>query len=129
MDIMIVDDDQDDIDVFCEAVAEINKKLVCVTAHNGIEAFKCLESYPRLPRCIFLDVNMPLMNGRQTLEALRQNPRYANIYVVMYSTTHDVKEIGSYKALGVDFAIKPNSYEQVVHTITHYLDKTGIQWQ
>jgi CheY-like chemotaxis protein len=129
MDIMIVDDDQDDLDLFCEAVVEINKSLVCVTARNGIEALEALETYPRLPKCIFLDVNMPLMDGRQTLEALRKNPRYAAIQVVMYSTTHNVKEIGAYTTMGVDFAIKPDSYSDVINTIKHYLDKTGVQWR
>jgi CheY-like chemotaxis protein len=129
MDIMIVDDDQDDLDLFCEAVADISKTVVCATARNGIEALKALETYPRLPKCIFLDVNMPLMDGRQTLEAIRKNPTYAAIHVVMYSTTHNVKEIAAYAAMGVDFAIKPDSYGDVINSIQHYLDKTGIQWR
>jgi CheY-like chemotaxis protein len=129
MDIMIVDDDPDDIDLFREAVAEINKDLICVTARNGVEALEQLEAYPRLPKCIFLDVNMPLMDGRQTVEALRKNPRYAAIYIVMYSTTHNVKEIAEYAGMRIDFAVKPDSYEQVLITIKHHLDKTGISWR
>lgn len=122
MDIMVVDDDEDDIALFCEAVTQIGRKLVCTIAHNGVEALKKLETYARLPKCIFLDVNMPLMDGRQTLQALKENPRYSGIHVIMYSTTQDAREIQVYTSLGADFVAKPNSFEEIVEIIKRYLE-------
>jgi CheY-like chemotaxis protein len=120
MDIMIVDDDEDDVALFCEAVEQINPALVCVVAGNGVEALRSLETYARLPACIFLDVNMPLMDGRETLRKIRENPRYAGIQIVMYSTTQDEREINSYRQAGVDFVVKPNTYSEMFDIIRRY---------
>ncbi len=126
MDIMIVDDDEDDIALFCEAVAHINKDLVCATAGNGIEAIKNLETYARLPKCIFLDVNMPLMDGRQTLNTLRNHPKYAGIPVIMYSTTQNEREIRHYIDQGVAFVVKPTSFSKIIEVIRQHLNKVSM---
>jgi len=121
MDIMIVDDDEDDIALFCEAVTHIDKNLVCATAGNGIEALKKLKTYTRLPKCIFLDVNMPLMDGRQTLKTLRNDPKYAGIPVIMYSTTQNEREIMHYIDQGAAFVVKPTSFSKIIEVIRQHL--------
>ncbi len=126
MDIMIVDDDEDDIALFCEAVAHINKNLVCATAGNGVEAMKKLETYPRLPKCIFLDVNMPLMDGRQMLKILHSDPRYAGIPVIMYSTTRNENEIRHYIDQGVAFVVKPTSFSKIIEVIRQHLNNVSM---
>jgi len=60
------------------------------------------------------------MDGRQTLKALRQNPDYSNIRVVMYSTTRNELEINEYTSIGVDFLIKPNSYREIMEVVPKY---------
>jgi CheY-like chemotaxis protein len=123
---MIVDDDEDDIALFCEAVAQIDKNLVCATAGNGIEALKNLETDGRLPKCIFLDVNMPLMDGRQTLKILRNDPKYADIPVIMYSTTQNEREIMHYIDQGVAFVVKPTSFGKIIDVIRQHLHNISM---
>ena len=71
--IMIVDDDDDDRQLFCEAVSEIDIGIKCVDAENGELALKYLqdERYT-LPDFIFLDLNMPRLNGKQCLAEIKK---------------------------------------------------------
>ena len=80
--LFIVDDDEDDINLFVEAVNEIDKGMGCYKAKNGEDALARLDALDMLPDVIFLDLNMPKMNGRETLERLKASDRYKNIPVV-----------------------------------------------
>jgi CheY-like chemotaxis protein len=112
--ILIVDDDAEDLELFCQAVAEIDPSISCLEAYNGLEALKLLKRESMLPDYIFLDINMPLMNGRRCLEEIKKNETYRHIPVVIYSTTRDPKQIKEYKDMGADFLSKPNSFEELL---------------
>ena len=112
MHILLVDDDIDDIDLFREAVSEIDSTICCDIAYNGKEALDKLsaEEVP-IPGLIFLDVNMPKMNGWDCLAALKHAPAYKHIPVIMYSTSTNAREdhlAGDSGAL--HFFVKPNDY-------------------
>ena len=115
--ILIVDDDAEDIELFSEAVAEIDHQINCVEAYNGVEALKILQRDQLLPDFIFLDINMPFMNGQKCLAELKRNPIYMNIQVVMYSTTNDQKQIDECKAMGASFLTKPTSYTELIRSL------------
>ncbi len=61
--IMLVDDDPDDQCIFLDTLTEINSEIECVTADNGLEALSLLHEHKQPPSLVFLDLNMPLMNG------------------------------------------------------------------
>ena len=87
MTILYVDDDADDRDIFCDIVKEMDPSIKVKTASDGVEALKILDKpSTRLPDIIVLDMNMPSLNGLQTFEELRKNPRLKNISVVIYTT-------------------------------------------
>jgi CheY-like chemotaxis protein len=119
--ILIVDDDQEDIELFCEAVSEIDASMSCIEAYNGVEALKILQRDQLLPDVIFLDINMPFMNGQKCLAELKRNPVYANIPVVMYSTTRNEQQIEECRAMGASFLTKPNSYQDLLSSLTPIL--------
>src|SRR5687768_1190491 len=110
--ILIVDDDLDDISLFCDAVREIDADSECLLAKNGKEALILLETLAELPDIIFIDINMPIMNGKEFLLIGKQHSRLKDIPMVMYSTTNKVKEIEEYYRLGamgfLTKAITPN---------------------
>ena len=86
---LIVDDDSDDRDFFCEALGEVMPDSGCYTAINGRRALKALENKEiDLPDLIFLDINMPVMNGWQLLTKLKETESYGTIPVIIYSTSH-----------------------------------------
>lgn len=118
--ILIVDDDDEDIELLCEAVNEIDPNIICKTAGNGKEALKMLlsEGY-QLPDYIFLDMNMPKMDGKQCLKEIKQNKLMKHIKVIMYSTSNlsaDVKE--SLELGAVNFWTKPSNFTILKQELT-----------
>jgi CheY-like chemotaxis protein len=112
--ILYVDDDADDQEIFCEAVKSINPKIACLVAGDGMEALSLLEELVIKPDFIFLDLNMPVFNGKQFLQHLRKNHRYDDIHVIMYSTTANPTEAMECMKLGaIDFIVKPSSFKEV----------------
>jgi CheY-like chemotaxis protein len=110
--LLIVDDDADDREMFIEVATEINPSCICVQANNGYEAFQLLNKENFVPEYIFLDLNMPRMNGKQFLENLKKNDRLRSIPVIIYSTSKMDGDKEEMKRLGAAYFItKPSSME------------------
>ena len=117
--VLNVDDDHEDREFFCDALREIDPTIICLVAGSGLEALALLKKQAILPDYIFLDINMPMMDGKQCLRALKSIPEFMAIPVIMYSTSTDTREIRECYSLGAeDFLIKPHSYEKLVNDLT-----------
>ena len=116
---MIIDDDEDDRDFFCEAVKEINIEWECITAINGEDALhKLKNALPHIPDYIFLDLNMPRMNGINCLRELKKDPRLKNIPVVIFSTISYEKTANEVLHLvATSFIVKPTSLQKLIEEI------------
>ena len=116
--VLNVDDDQEDREFFCDALREIDPTIICLVAGSGMEALSLLQTQRPRPDYIFLDINMPMMDGKQCLKALKSLPDLASIPVIMYSTSTDTREIRECYSLGAeDFLIKPHSFEKLVNDL------------
>ena len=83
----IVDDDAEDRDILIEALCSINKNGQCFSAKNGEEGLqKLFEDVIPFPDFIFLDLNMPRLNGKQFLIEIKKKERFSHIRVVIYTT-------------------------------------------
>jgi CheY-like chemotaxis protein len=72
----LIDDDEDDLEIFKMALGEIDPSITLHYAFSGVEALKKLNADPCLiPHVIFIDWNMPRMNGRQCLEEIKKTER------------------------------------------------------
>lgn len=89
---ILIDDDTDDQEIFQYALQQINGEIECVVFSNGKTAIADLKKATNLPDYIFLDLNMPSMDGRQCLEAIRQLPQLKEVPVIMYSTSSDPRD-------------------------------------
>ncbi len=107
---MIVDDDEDDQEIFKMCLKAVNKDIHCVSAYDGQEAIDMLASNPELaPHFIFLDVNMPKMNGIECLRILQKIPSLRNTKIFIYSTTAEKSALEESKKLGAtDYIVKPS---------------------
>ena len=126
--ILIVDDDEDDRDLFCDAVNAVDSSIECIMARNGEEALEGLKSrILPTPDIIFLDLNMPRLNGMQCLRALKKDPLFEHIPVVIY-TTSKMKEDkkAAIQAGAADFVTKPTSLKELCETIAGTLVDQGI---
>ena len=98
---MIIDDDEDDRSFFIEAIVKkkINSPLY-IEANDGEDALRKLLKVKQLPDFIFLDINMPRMDGRECLKQLKQDDKLKHIPVIMYSTFFSEKTINEFHKLG-----------------------------
>jgi CheY-like chemotaxis protein len=117
--ILVVDDDADDRDLFREALSETDKAIGYIYVKNGIEAIDLL-SRPNivLPDFIFLDLNMPRLDGRECLIRLRRMPWLNEIPVIIFSTSKLDDDCASFKKLGASLCItKPLLFEDLKKVI------------
>jgi CheY-like chemotaxis protein len=101
---LLIDDDEDDREIFQLAVEEAHADLKCVTAKTAIEAIEILSDKPGqpfTPDYIFLDVNMPMMNGEECLVEIRKLARLRTVPVFIY-TTSEVKDKESFFKKGAN---------------------------
>jgi CheY-like chemotaxis protein len=84
--IFLIDDDSDDTQFFVEAVQAVNREAVCRTALNPVKALEELQAAEQLPDIIFLDYNMPAVNGLEFLKRMEQSERLKHIEVIVLST-------------------------------------------
>jgi CheY-like chemotaxis protein len=112
--VMLVDDDEDDVEMFKEALKEVDNDILFLTANNGEDAVDYILS-GILPDHMFLDFNMPIMNGLQCLQELIKRNKIPPLEVTMYTTSgKDGPEYQQCVRLGAGFATKPNSYDGIV---------------
>ena len=116
----IVDDDTDDQIFLKEALMANDNSATFGTAYDGLEALSYLKKAPNpLPDAIFLDLNMPGMNGKQCLAELKRTPFLRNIPVIIYSTTSEKKEIQETIQLGASyFLIKKSSFKELCEELS-----------
>ena len=111
--IFIADDDEDDLSFFESAVKETHPEVELTTAENGEDLLKKLKD-STLPDVILLDLNMPFVDGKECLKALRQNPDYNKVPILIYSTSNAKSDIDYCMKNGANYYIvKPASYHAV----------------
>ena len=123
MTILNVDDDIEDIEIFCDAVSEIDPSIICLVAKSAEEALKILNSELELPAYIFLDINMPKVDGNACLREIRKDKRLSTIPVIMYSTFTRQSDLQTYRELDAGFLTKQNNYYQLVAALRGVLQR------
>lgn len=119
MDVLLIDDDVDEREFFMDALSYVNPALVCVVARDCADAMKLLHESSTLPLYVFLDINMPAMDGKECIRLIKGNDRFSSVKVVMYSTTSNEREIIEYKSLGATFfLVKPPTFKELCDSLT-----------
>ena len=119
----LIDDDLDDQEIFSLALDELDQTIKRVMASDGEEGLMKLNLDPENPPdYIFLDLNMPRMNGIECLREIKKIPHLLNTKIIMYSTT-DAKDVRDLtKELGAhDFLVKPPSMMKLVKFLSEVL--------
>jgi CheY-like chemotaxis protein len=128
---MIIDDDPDDRDLFFEIVNQIAPDYNCLWGKDGVDGLLKLSELQTMPKYIFLDLNMPRMNGKQCLAEIKGHKKYRDIPVVIYSTSRQEADIVETKKLGANFYMtKPNLFTELREAITELLvdEETDTQY-
>jgi CheY-like chemotaxis protein len=119
----LIEDDLDDQEIFLLALQKIGGEIDCKVANNGAEGLEVLADRSFLPDFIFIDINMPKMNGIDCLAGIRQLDRLKDTKVIMYSTSSDVKITAQCKAAGADEVLtKAPSIRQLIDSLRTILN-------
>jgi CheY-like chemotaxis protein len=113
--ILVVDDDREDHLIMLEYFKESGNEQYVKFIENGKKAIEYLEQVQDdvLPRLIVLDLNMPILNGTQTLLHIRRNARFKNIPIIIFSTSENENEKRKCLSFGaMDYLVKPSTYEE-----------------
>ena len=124
--ILLADDDLDDTSLFCEALASANSDVICYYTGNGQEVLNKLGELEAKPHLIFLDINMPVMNGWQCLKRLKAHETYKHIPTIIYSTSSHQRDIGIALELGaLCFFTKPSDFLQLTKILSIIANNLG----
>lgn len=103
MNCFIIDDDDDDRELFDIALQNSNQPYRLTPVESGNKALEILAVDRNVPDFIFLDLNMPLLSGKECLAAIRQMPNLKNVAIIIYSTSSYIKDIEETKDLGANY--------------------------
>ena len=107
MKILLVDDNQAFID-FQKSILQDYENVEILEAFNGQHAIDMLETNPDI-NLVVMDVNMPILNGIDSLKEIKQNERFKDIAVAIYSTSSSEEDIENPFVLGANIYIKKPS--------------------
>lgn len=122
--VLYADDDADDRASIEETCKAMNAQLTIFFLENGTEVLAYLGTLPvsELPALVILDLNMPKLDGRQTLQRLKAHPFFRQIPVVIVSTSPSRLDREACRFLGANlFLSKPNSFagwETIIQQLT-----------
>src|SRR5215212_2357558 len=85
--ILLIDDDEDEIEIFTDALEKLPVSFNCTCASNADEAIRMLGKVS--PDFIFIDYNMPKVNGLKCLEKIKKTKTARDIPVILYSNYID----------------------------------------
>jgi CheY-like chemotaxis protein len=113
--IFMVDDDADDQQLFSDTLFSIDPSITCITKDGGEQALQVLiATDDALPDFIFVDLNMPAMNGFEFLEAVKHLPSLQHIPVIIYTTSSEPKQKEQAMKLGASgFLTKPSCMREL----------------
>jgi len=101
----------------------VDKTIKFFSANDGVAALNSLKGGQK-PDLIFLDINMPLLNGKQLLAELKKIDSLRKIPVIMYSTFFGDKDIQEIKTLGAaHHMLKPAKFDLLVSSLKFILGK------
>src|SRR5664279_2073600 len=100
--VLLIDDDKDDQLFLREALNELFPNMHCIAVNNGKAALDYIEKNPPPPRYIFLDLNMPYINGFEFLEEFKKDNPNNKSTIYIYSTSSNPKDRERAINLGAD---------------------------
>jgi CheY-like chemotaxis protein len=122
--VLYIDDDEDDLEIFCATVEEFDSKIICITFTSAKAALKKLNSGELCPDITFIDLNMPGMDGFQFLAEIKKSHE-CNFPIVVLSTCRQQSTIDKVKELGADgYISKPSSIKEFVKLLTPFFAET-----
>ena len=124
--ILYVDDDADDLALISEAFEKYTDHLKVLHAANGVEGLKVLDKLhkeDKLPCLLIIDINMPIMDGKQMLKMLRDQRTYTQLPVIIFSTSNSAKDQLFAESHDAEFVSKPSKYNELKSLVEKFVSR------
>src|SRR5687768_16490898 len=120
---LIIDDDEEDCDLLIDAVKTIDSSIHCVKAFSCKSALALLGTEYK-PDFIFLDLNLPVWDGKKCLQKMSKMAATNDIPIIIYTTSKRRSDMQEAHDLGaVYFITKPTALKELCDEIQFVLDK------
>jgi two-component system, LytTR family, response regulator len=119
MKVIIIDDEPLARSVVKEYLQKHSELEIVQECNDGFEGIKAIQQHQ--PDLVFLDIQMPKINGFEMLELLEQPPP------VIFATAFDEYAIKAFEAHAIDYLLKPFNQERFDKAISKWTEKTSVQ--
>jgi len=119
------DDDPDELLIMHEVLQDIGSNHKVIEATNGKQVLACLQQAKHtgvFPCLIVLDLNMPVLNGKETLSFIKQDPSFDGIPIVVFTTSNSLADRQYCESHGTQMLTKPITFDalkQIVEAFLH----------
>lgn len=125
--ILLIEDDLIEIMKLNRAITSLKKKHQIIEANNGEDALTILKKKELIPDIIFLDLNMPKINGIEFLSILKNNDQLKYIPTIILTTSTNKKDLLACYRIGIaGYITKPLKYNDYVSRIDVLLSYWSI---
>ena len=124
--ILLIDDDEDDRNLFKESVKQVDAAINCLLMSDCLHALDYLRNIENpAPDYIFLDLRMPGYSGRQCLVEIKSNAYGSgHIPVIVYTTSADVDDSEGMKKMGAShFISKPTDPAEIYYMVSQVINE------
>jgi CheY-like chemotaxis protein len=113
--VLCVDDDPDDRELIRNAIFKVDPSYTVTHATNGKEALQYLSraTENELPCLVILDINMPVMDGKQAVVEIKKIKRLEQVPIVVFTTSSHPSDLFFCKQYGVELVTKPANFKQI----------------
>lgn len=122
--VLLIDDDKDDLELLQQALNDIHADHQIIEAHDGVEGLSLLRQLiqkKELPCLIVLDINMPRMDGRQTLIEIKSDKILSGIPVVIFSTSSSALDKTFFEKYDTAYFVKPINVQELKNTASRLI--------
>ncbi len=122
--LLYAEDDLDDFESLKDAIGQLTDNAELLQAKNGTEVISMLENelVDDLPCIIILDLNMPIMSGKEVLTWLKKEDRFKNIPIMVFTTSSREEDVKLCQVHKCTFFRKPTLYRDLLHIAQTMLD-------
>ena len=111
--ILLVDDDHEEAELFTSALKTVDAKTELIHAEDCVDLLESIRK--NKPDIVFMDINMPFLNGIECLKTVRAAAEFKDLPIIMYSTSNNQKNIiESFNNNANLYIVKPDSYRGII---------------